>query len=61
MVVQPPVVRRLVSSLTIPESSNVLPDFSILDIAILNGHPITAQITQTLDPRVLKRRYCLVD
>ena len=45
MVVQPPNVRRLVGSLTVPVSSNVPPGFSILCIAILNGHPVTAQIT----------------
>ena len=60
MVVQLPNLRGPIGSLTIPGSSNVLPDFSILDI-ILNGHPVTAQIAQTLDPRVLKCGYCLVD
>ena len=42
---------------SIPGSSNFLPGFSSPGIAILNDHPVTAQIAQTLDPYILKCRY----
>ena len=59
MMVQPPNPRRLIGYLTISGSSNFLPHFPNRDIC-LNGHPITAQITQNRptypQTQVLSRR-----
>ena len=61
VVVEPSGGRSLIRRLLIPTSAHISPDLAVADIVVFNGHPVTPQVPEAFNPRVLKGRHRLIE